>query len=75
MCKFDIVSAAPEGYELKDKKGEKEKKMVLAESLKRARDSDGGIFRGFTFFFTKSIQPPTDLLKPIIEANGGKVSV
>lgn len=43
------------------------------EALGRARK--GKVFDGKTFYLTNKIDPPQDLLKRIITANGGEVSV
>ena len=57
---------------INDKAGEKKWDFKFDEALERARK--GKVFDGKTFYLTNKIEPPQDLLKKIITANGGEVS-
>ena len=60
-------------YRLSDNANEKQFDVSLQEVLPR-RNLHSPILKGYTVYATKSVKPPPDLLKDIVEAAGGKVS-
>lgn len=60
-------------FRLKDPAMEKENSFTLQDALKRARQhkTRGGMLKGWTIFCTEHVKGGADMMKEIIELNGG----
>lgn len=62
-----------DGFLLVDPANEKKWGVNLNRSLERARENNGKLFDGMTFYLTPKLPVGTKLLKNVITAGGGKV--
>ncbi|KAK9482368.1 BRCT domain-containing protein [Lipomyces starkeyi] len=62
-------------YLLHDPEGEERNKCVLAESLKRAKERKAGLFHNMAINVTPGIKGGYDVIRHIIEANGGQCNL
>ncbi|KAK7057689.1 hypothetical protein R3P38DRAFT_2599145 [Favolaschia claudopus] len=60
-----------EDYLLEDEEGNNKFNFKLPEAVARARKLKGTLFRDHTFFITPQVQP-IDILRNVIQANGGQ---
>lgn len=66
-------TTAEKNYLLKDKAGEDKYSVRLADALRRAEHLKGSLFKGHTFYVTKSVPVDSKLLKNVVNACGGQV--
>jgi len=62
------------GFALHDSTGEKKYGVDLMQSLRRAKELDGKLLAGQTFYVTPKVPVDTKLLKNVVNACGGQVT-
>lgn len=67
--------SAEEGYLLTDQDNEEKYGFQLADALERARENKGKLFAGLTFLITSKVPVEPKLLKNVVVAGGGQVSL
>lgn len=60
---------------LQDIANEKKFKFTLSDALRRAKANRAGVFDGLTFYVTPKVPVDIKLLKAVVAAGGGQVSV
>ncbi len=74
MSSPHAVFLAEEKYLLKDKENEAKYDFTLDESLARAKELQGRLFRNTLFYITSKVPVDFKLLKNVVTAFGGEVS-
>lgn len=64
---------AEESYLLRDKANERRFNFKLGDALTRAKELNGKLFAGQTFYVTPKVPVETKLLKNVVTACGGQV--
>jgi hypothetical protein len=72
---YFISFVAEKGFALHDSTGENKYGVDLMQSLRRAKELDGKLLAGKTFYVTPKIPVDTKLLKNVVNACGGQVSL
>jgi hypothetical protein len=72
---YVISFVAEKGFALHDSKGENKYGVDLMQSLRRAKELDGKLLAGQTFYVTPKVPVDTKLLKNVVNACGGQVSL
>ena len=67
--------AAPEKYQPVDPENEKKYLFKLNESLRLARSVKGKLFAGMVFYVTAKVPTDKNVLKNVLSAHGGVVSL
>jgi hypothetical protein len=70
-----LVATAEEKYLLQDSKNEKKYAFKLSDALRRAKAVGGRLFDKTTFYVTPKVPVDVKLLKNVVNAGGGQVSV
>jgi len=66
---------AEDDYLLKDDANEKKYGFRLADALARAKQKQGTLFKGKRFYVTGKVEVSIPLLRKVVEACGGQVSL
>jgi len=66
--------AAEKDFLLADNAGESKYGVKLVKSIQRAKENQGGLFSGHTFYVTPKVPTDKKLLKNVVAAHGGEVS-
>ena len=74
LCLFYFF-VAEKGYALHDSTGENKYGVDLMQSLRRAKKMGGKLLAGQTFYVTPKVPVDTKLLKNVVNACGGQVSL
>lgn len=66
---------APDKFLLSDRANEKKWDFKLTEAIERAKAKGGQIFKGVGFYVTQKVAIDKKLLRSVVEAHGGFVSL
>ena len=72
---YVIFFVAEKKFALHDSKGENKYGVDLMQSLRRAKELGGKLLAGQTFYVTPKVSVDTKLLKNVVNACGGQVSL
>lgn len=74
MSLLTRLTADPKLYPLRDRENEKKYEFSLDESVSRARDNHGQLFKNYQVYISNSLSVHSALLR-IVETNGGEARV
>lgn len=75
LLKVPVILREPEENWLVDRDFEEKWGLRLDDSLARAKENKGGLFKGWTVFFTDKVSGGFDTWKKIISCNGGTATL